>query len=149
MNENGGGAMRGQVSTELLIIVGLILVLFIPVLITIYLKAAEANDRIASLQASIALSRLASTANAVGSLGGGAYAVAELYVPGQVQSIEFNPLGEGGEIVFSIRQQNETSEVVDVVKFPLRGPVFENPRDGIYRFNISNNEGSIEIEWLK
>ena len=41
--------MKGQVSTELMVIIGIILVIFIPLLVTIYMKADETQNEMASV----------------------------------------------------------------------------------------------------
>lgn len=140
--------LRGQISTELMMIVGLILILFIPVLITIYTKALETHEKIGSLQSSIALSRLAGLINTIGALGQGAHVLTDIYVPANIESIGFQSLGEGGEVVFSMRQGNETSEYAEVVKFPLDGPVLMDMPEGLYRFNISNRGDKVAITRL-
>ena len=58
--------MKGQVSTELLVVVALVLLIFIPLLVLVYTKANEANQQIASYQAELSVSRIASLANSVG-----------------------------------------------------------------------------------
>lgn len=140
--------MKGQVSTELLIVVGIILVLFIPVLITVYLKTTEAGERLASFQSVVAQSRLVNTVNSIGQLGAGAYIITEIYIPSEVQKIDFLSLGDGGEIVFHVRQYNETSELAEVVKFPLDASPLDNPHEGTYRFNISNDGATVSITRL-
>jgi hypothetical protein len=55
--------MKGQVSTELLVIVALVLLIFIPLLVLVYMKANEASQQIGSYQAELAISRVASLAN--------------------------------------------------------------------------------------
>lgn len=140
--------MRGQISTELIIIIGLVLLLFIPILITIYIKAMEANEHLASYQSAIAQSRLVNTADAVGHLGQGAYIITEVYLPPDVQKIEFAPRGSGGEIIFEVRSGNATSALAGVVKFPLAyaGDPIVKPSAGVYRFRIHNTGNQVAIE---
>ena len=142
--------MKGQVSTELIIIIGVILVLFIPVLITIYLKATEANEQIASFQSDIALSRLANTVNSIGQLGEDAYTIAEVHIPAEAEKIEFNNFGEGGEIVIQVQLEGSISELVEVVKFPMAASpeVMDNPHEGIHRFRITNQGEQVAVELL-
>ncbi len=141
--------MKGQVSAELLVIIGVILLLFIPILITVYVKANEANLRLISLQSMIAQSRLASTVNSIGYLGHGATSLAEIYLSGDVEQIEFSPLGNGGEIVFSIREGGEISEIAESVKFQLPAASISNVHPGLYRFRITNEAGSVLVEKLE
>lgn len=87
--------MKAQVSTELLIIVGLVLILFIPILITIYMKASETNERLTSFQSTVAQARLVHSINSIGHLGQDAYILAEVYLPPGVQSVTFTSAGLG------------------------------------------------------
>ena len=61
--------MKGQLSIELIVIIGLVLVIFIPLLVMVYYKSNEANEEIALHQAELSVFRLAYLANSVGSLG--------------------------------------------------------------------------------
>ncbi len=114
--------MKGQVSTELLVIVALVLLIFIPLLVLVYFKANEANQQIASYQAELAVSRVASLANSVGSLGTNTTVVTDVYVPPNTVLFKTQPAGRGGEIDLTVNTPQGNTDVVDIVNFPLTNP---------------------------
>ena len=113
--------MKGQLSTELLIIVALVLLIFIPLLVLVYFKANEANQQIASYQAELAVSRVSSLANSVGSLGTNTSVVTDIYVPPNTVSLKTSGAGSGGEIDLTIATAGGNTEIVDVIRYPLSG----------------------------
>jgi hypothetical protein len=114
--------MKGQVSTELLIIVGFVLLIFIPLLVLVYMKANDANEQIGSYQAELAVSRLGSLANSVGSLGTSSQVITDVYIPPSTISLTTNDAGRGGEIALKIETPQGQTEVVEVVKYPIDNP---------------------------
>ncbi len=139
---------KGQVSTELLVIVGIILLVFIPILVTVYFKSNETNQELKVLQAELAVTRLASSINSVGNLGAGSMLAAEVFVPENTQSIRFVPNGArtGGEIIFSVKiDGNKLSEFVKPVRFPVNFETIDAPAQGYARFDViaqENEEGA-------
>ena len=113
--------MKGQVSTELLIIVALVLLIFIPLLVLVYFKANDANQQIASYQAELAVSRISSLANSVGSLGTNTSVVTDVYIPPNTVSLKTAQSGRGGEIDLTVATPQGNSEIVEVVAYPLSG----------------------------
>jgi hypothetical protein len=112
--------MKGQVSTELLVIVALVLLIFIPLLVLVYFKANEANQQIASYQAELSVSRIASLANSVGSLGTDTSVTTDVFVPPNTLEFKANPIGNrGGEIVMRMETPQGPTEIVEVVKYPI------------------------------
>ena len=111
--------MKGQVSTELLVIVALMLLIFIPLLVLVYMKANEANAQIGSYQAELAVSRIASLSNSVGSLGTNTSVTTDIFIPPNAIALETKQAGRGAEIVLRIRTPQGESEVADMVKYPL------------------------------
>jgi hypothetical protein len=111
--------MKGQVSTELLVIVALVLLIFIPLLVLVYMKAGEANQQIGSYQAELAVSRLASLANSVGSLGTNTSVTTDIYIPPNTVSLETRAAGRGSELVMTVRTPQGNTEVAEIVKYPL------------------------------
>ncbi|MFN7991300.1 MAG: hypothetical protein U0R44_04045 [Candidatus Micrarchaeia archaeon] len=114
--------MKGQVSTELLVIVALVLLIFIPLLVLVYFKANEANQQIASYQAELAVSRIASLANSVGSLGTNTSVVTDVYIPPNTISLKTAQVGQGSEIDLTVNTPQGPTEVVEVIKYPLSNP---------------------------
>lgn len=114
--------MKGQVSTELLVIVALVLLIFIPLLVLVYLKTAEANQQIASYQAELTVTRLASLANSVGSLGTNTSVTTDVFIPANTEYLATNQSGRGGEIMLKIKTPQGTQEPSDIIKYPVSNP---------------------------
>jgi len=145
--------MKGQVSTELLVIVALVLLIFIPLLVLVYLKTAEANQQIASYQAELTVTRIASLANSVGSLGTNTSVVTDVYIPANTEYLETRDSGRGGEVILRIRTPQGTQEPNDILKYPLSNPgmvVGASSTGGWVKIRITSeyigNEAHIRIE---
>lgn len=143
---------KGQVSTELLVIVGLVLLIFIPLLTLVYFKATEANEQIATYQAELLVFRLAYLANSVGSLGTETTMYTDLYIPQNIILLQTEKVGGGGEVSMKITTLEGESEIVEIVKYPISStpdPLAEGPAYGWARFRITSSydeEGNAEIE---
>ncbi len=146
--------MKGQVSTELLVIVALVLLIFIPLLVLVYFKANEANQQIAAYQAELSVSRIASLANSVGSLGTNTSVTTDIYVPPNTIAMNVTSVGRAGEISLTMNSpQGPTTPVVEIIRYPLSNPgtlADSSSAGGWMRLRISsefvNNEASIKIE---
>jgi hypothetical protein len=104
------------VSTELLIILGFVVLLMLPLLFLAYSKSGQMMDEISITQADIAASRLAHTVEAVGNTGNNASIITELSVPSGVQS--FAIVG-GREVVFTVRKGSASTEIVKLSRFNI------------------------------
>jgi len=113
--------MKGQVSTELLVIVGLVLLIFIPLLVLVYFKASEANDQIASYQAELAVFRIAYLASSVGSLGTNTSVYTDVYIPKNIVELKTQSTAQGGEIIMKVDTAQGPSEIVEIVRYPITG----------------------------
>jgi len=111
--------MKGQISTELLIIIALVLLVFIPLLVLVYFKANDANQQISSYQAELSVSRIASLANSVGSLGTNTSVTTDVFVPPETVKFSCQPTGGGGEIVLQINTPEGPTDIVEIVKYPI------------------------------
>ena len=141
--------MRGQVSAELMAIIGLILALFIPLLLTVYAKTNEANQELYQIQAELASTRLAYLINSVGQLGTGSSILADVFIPPYINRIQITNQGRGSQVVINMNTQNGQSEISDVIRFPvtLDDPRnrLQNPSEGLRRFNISYVGNSVIV----
>ncbi|MBU0591802.1 hypothetical protein KKF81_06680 [Candidatus Micrarchaeota archaeon] len=111
--------MKAQVSTELLIIIGFVLLLFIPLLGLVYFKSSEANQQIGAYQAELAVFRLASLANSVGSLGTDTIVYTNVYIPKETIELRTVQSGMASEIVLEIQTPTGPTEIVEIVKYPM------------------------------
>ncbi|MEM4359764.1 MAG: hypothetical protein QXT45_04490 [Candidatus Bilamarchaeaceae archaeon] len=148
--------MRGQISTELLVIVGLVLVVFIPLLAMVYMKAGEAQNEMAAYQAQLVVFRLAYLANSVGSLGTDTTVYTDIYIPKNTMLLTARNVGSrGSEIQLRMQTDQGESELVEVVKYPLTADaeLARAPSYGWARFKITSvyegGTGKIRIERVK
>ncbi|MEW6723103.1 MAG: hypothetical protein AB1324_07605 [Candidatus Micrarchaeota archaeon] len=114
--------MKGQVSTELLIIVALVLLIFIPLLVLVYLKAGEANQQIGSYQAELAVNRISSLANSVGSLGTNSSVVTDVYIPQNTIYLQTVQSGRAGQLVLRLKTPEGEQDNPAIIKYPLVSP---------------------------
>ncbi|MGV8084958.1 MAG: hypothetical protein ACP5N9_01765 [Candidatus Bilamarchaeum sp.] len=147
--------MKGQVSTELLVIVALVLLIFIPLLVMVYFKANDTNQQIASYQAELAVFRVAYLANSVGSLGTNSSMYTDIYIPKSARSFSTASTGQGGEIRMQVDTPSGPSDIVEVVRYPIAnaGPIVSAPNTGGWvRLNVSseyNSAGSARVRVQK
>lgn len=148
--------MKGQVSTELLVIVALVLLIFIPLLVLVYVKASEANQQIASYQAELAVTRVASLANSVGSLGTDTSVVTDIYIPPNTVSLDTMQSGRGGEIVLTIETPEGPKDSAEIIKYPIDNPgniAEPSAAGGWMKLRISSsyigNEAHVKIEKIQ
>jgi len=117
--------MKGQISTELLVIVALVLLIFIPLLVLVYFKANEANDQIAAYQAELSVSRIASLANSVGSLGTNTSVITDVFIPPNTVLLQTQTSAgaRASEISLTMETpQGHTTPVVEIIKYPVSEP---------------------------
>jgi hypothetical protein len=142
--------MKGQVSTELLVIIAVVLVIFIPILTMVYFKANDASAQIGSHQAELAVFRMAYLSNSVGSLGTNTSITTEVYIPAGVNRIEINNIGGGAEVVFKIDTPAGESEIVEIIKYPVENELSMDATQGWARFEITSeyidNDATLTIE---
>ena len=143
---------KGQVSTELLVIVALVLLIFIPLLVMVYFKANDTNQQIASYQAELAVFRVAYLANSVGSLGTSSSMYTDIYVPKSVRSFSTAATGQGGEIKMQVDTPSGPSDIVEVVRYPITGAgtIVSAPNTGVWvRLNVSSEYTSGGVARVK
>lgn len=132
--------MKGQVSTELLIIVAVVLLIFIPLLVLVYFKASEATEQMNNYQAELTVFRLAYMANSVGNLGEGAKVYSDVYIPANTKTLKIRSVERGGEIVLTLKTNHGDTEIMQIIK-PI---VAENKtytlRQGWARFEINHKK---------
>jgi hypothetical protein len=135
------GMSKGQVSVELFVVIGFVLLLFIPLIFLMYYKTSQLNTDISGMEGRLISSRLASIANSVGSLGDGSALKAEFTLPAGASRIEFRSLGTGGEVFL---RMDDGSTYSDVTVLPLSSDV--NCTSGItYKLEFLATGGKIKI----
>jgi len=115
---------------ELVVLLGFVLIFFIPLLLIAHTKVGELNQELATLQAQTAASRLANTISSIGYIGTDSSIILDIYIP-SVATVSFT---EQGEIVVLIPTSFGNNEVVGSSAFPLSPLTVES--GGFYRFEI-------------
>ncbi|MFA6214864.1 MAG: hypothetical protein WC717_06350 [Candidatus Micrarchaeia archaeon] len=124
---------RGQVSTEILVLIGVALFLLIPVLLYAYGRANVSGEDLAVQKAEFAAHRLASLADSVGYLGGGAKIIDEIEIPPYVKSVSVN----GHDIVIEMEPGSGRKQIVAGTSFVLEGTGFSRiSRPGTYFIEV-------------
>ncbi len=133
--------MKGQVSTELLVIIGFVVLLFIPLVLYVYYKTAELNMGIEGMQSRLLSSKLAFISNSLGSMGSGNSLKVEFTLPERVHSLEFKPLGTGGKVLITLQ---DGSQVSQVTRFPFSSN--QTYGGGInYKLELVSDNGTITV----
>lgn len=109
--------MRGQISAEILILVGLMMALLVPLLLYSYGRANTAKEDLSVQKAEFAAQRLASLANSVGYLGGDAAIIEEIELPSDARSIRV----QGSDIVMGVVSSSGRQDIVKTTDFVLEG----------------------------
>ena len=139
---------KGQLSTELLIIIGLMLLLLVPLLYYAYNRANIAKEDIGVQKAEFAAERLARLADSIGYLGGTSMIIDEIEIPPGVKSVSISE--NKHDIVFDMDTSTGIKQIVKSSAFSIRDSgVGTIKREGSYQVKIqalSDFEGEEQIE---
>jgi hypothetical protein len=142
--------MRGQVSTEILLLIGLMLILLIPLIMYAFGRAGSAKEDFAVQRAEFSAQRLARLADSVGYLGGSAAVVDQIDVPPYVKSVKID--GSGHDIIFEMDSTSGRKQIVQSTPFQIRSQGFERiSREGSYFVEVralSNFTGGDQISMV-
>jgi uncharacterized protein (UPF0333 family) len=135
--------MRGQVSNELLVVVGFILLLFIPLMFVMYLKLGDVNSDLSLLQMHFSAARIAYLINAIGYMGEGSSMITEVYVPENIKRVSFNT----NEVVFTANVRGADNDVAQPTSFRISAPQGNNQitRPGRYRIELVNTGAGVSV----
>lgn len=144
-------SMKGQVSNELLVVVGFILLILIPLLYIMFFKMDAIRTDLAMLQVHFSVARIAFLVNAVGYMGDGSAMITEIYIPENVESVFLGGSG-GHEVVFVLLSAGEKNEIVQPTVFPIEindeEPLAfaeEESGGGRYRIEMENIGGTVVL----
>ncbi len=138
--------MKGQVSNELLVVVGFILLIMIPLLYIMYFRMDTIRADLSMLQAHFSVARIAFLINAIGYMGDGSAMITEIYVPPEVNTFTIG--GAEKEVVFRMSTNAGWNDLVQPVAFEVDvGPTdpFEGKQSGRYRVELYNEAGTVII----
>ena len=131
MKENGMGYRKGQVSIEILMLIGLMLALLIPLIMYSLGRANAAQEDFATQRAEFAAQRLARLADSVGYLGGAAAVVDQIDGPPYGKSISIG--GKGHDIIFEMDSTAGKKQIVQTTSFQIHAVGFDRiKKEGSY-----------------
>lgn len=113
---------KGQLSTETLVLIGLMLAIMVPLLVYSYQRANIVREDLSMQKAEFAVGRLAAISDSVGYLGPDAAIVEEIEVPPHATRLEAN----GRDIVMTVVTSSGTAQVVKPSAFELEEEGLEN-----------------------
>ncbi|MFA5050170.1 MAG: hypothetical protein WC501_04125 [Candidatus Micrarchaeia archaeon] len=130
---------KGQVSIEMMMVIAFILIFFIPVMAFSYMKIIELNEDLSTIQAQVAVSRIANTANSLGYMGPGSSLIIDIILPSN-SNLKVQNVGSGSQVVLELELSKGKSEYVanswfNINPFPL------DLKSGVnYRLNITSTD---------
>ncbi len=134
--ENGliGMGSKGQVGTEILVLVGMFLLLLLPLLLYAYNKAGTTGDDLSVQKAEFAASRLSTAVDSVGYLGGEAAIVEEIEIPPNVRNVTVNR----NDIIFDMDVSGGRKEIVKSAAFTIKAEGFDKIKSsGTYFIEVA------------
>ncbi|MCX8175352.1 MAG: hypothetical protein N3E51_04050 [Candidatus Micrarchaeota archaeon] len=115
------GQLRGQISTEVLILIGMVLLILLPLIFYAYQRSNVAAEDLAVQKAEFAAQRLARLADSVGYLGGAAAVADEIELPPYVKSVSVS----GADIIFEMDSASGKKQIVKSSDFSIKAEGFE------------------------
>lgn len=131
--------MKGQISTETLIIIGFVIFLFIPLLFFLYFRTSQLNAELSITQAHFYAHRLASLVESVGNSGDGSAIKTTIYLP-KGYGVEIT----SHEILFTVELQEGKTDVSVPVEFNTISSLTFT--EGYNYIKIENRDGVVYIE---
>ena len=124
---------RGQMSTEVLILIGMALFLLLPVLLYAYGRTNVSGEDLSVQKAEFAVHRLASLADSVGYLGGASAVIDEIEIPPYVRSVSVN----GRDIIIEMDSAGGKKQIVAGSSFVLNQTGFSRiTKSGTYFIEV-------------
>ncbi|GEM_PF-4815190 len=125
--------MRAQAASEFLVIIAVLSFIMAPFLLIVYSNASSSAEKIAISKATFSAARLASSANAVGSMGLGSRLHATVELP-DVESISTSK----NEVVINVRTGYGIVSIVQPSRFQLTSDGLEKIKTaGIYTLDVA------------
>lgn len=131
--------MRGQVSVEFLLIIGILSIAIIPILSAMSLASQDSPDRLSISKATFSAARIASSAQAIGNLGPGSKIRAQVEMP-PVQSVKI----KGNELALDVITTYGNVVILQQTDFKMKALGFEKiGAPGTYIIDIYSDDGGI------
>jgi len=134
--------MRGQISFELLVTVGVVLAFTIPVLFLMFSMTSVGYEDTAKAQADASARTLADTLNSVYSQGEGAQRSLLLNVPATTENISV----VGSEVIVKIKTGSGSFEAVAPTIAKVKGGAQSvGKKSGLFKITVTNKADGVEL----
>ncbi|MFH1286039.1 MAG: hypothetical protein ABIH99_05660 [Candidatus Micrarchaeota archaeon] len=133
---------RGQISVEVMVILGFAIVFLIPVVFVAYSQSNSFNEQLAITQAEASAKRIAEAVNSVGAMGAGGISTVDIIVPPETESI----LITGREVVFKVRSRGEITEVVKTTDYKMIGTLAALSSGATHSIRVTALADSVNVE---
>jgi len=125
---------KGQVSTEILMLIGLLLLLMLPVLMYADGRAGVTGEDMTVQRAEFVVQRLSSSVDSVGYLGGAAGLVEEIEIPSNFKNLTVN----GRDVIITIDSSAGKKQIVKGTGFRIKSVGLGNiSKAGTYFIEIT------------
>ena len=131
--------MKSQISTEYLLILGLIFIFIIPLF---YYSMQEASLSIRINQASDAVVTIAKTADSLYALGNGSKDKLILNLPKGINSFQIS----NKEIIMKLNHKNATSDIIAISRVPVTCTYATQPTCNQYTLPITEGINEVQVE---
>ena len=131
----------GQVSVELLIVLGVVMILVLPSLFSVYFRINRANEQLSVNQADMAAKRIASSISLVGAASGSSL-ISQVIMPSNVKNVSIG----NNEVVITLATQNGVTSIVKSAEYNATVPqesLGRMIRPGTYMLEIYSNETGV------
>lgn len=140
------GCARGQMSVEILVLVGMALFLLIPVMLYAYGRANVSGEDLSTQKAEFAAHRLATLADSVGYLGGASAVIDEIEIPPYVKNVSVR----GRDVIVELDSAGGKKQIVAGSAFLLNQSGFERiVKSGTYFIEVralsTTNAGGAQV----
>ncbi|MCX6774074.1 MAG: hypothetical protein NTY68_03715 [Candidatus Micrarchaeota archaeon] len=113
--------MKGQVSVETIMIIALVLMIFIPVLLLLYINSGSAFTSINTMEVNAALSQLSSSSSIVNSGAAPSAIFAKVYIPPSISNVNTSQLCNRTSCITEfIASMNDGTQMVQIASGKAR-----------------------------
>ncbi|MFA5106312.1 MAG: hypothetical protein WC506_05120 [Candidatus Micrarchaeia archaeon] len=132
---------KGQVSVELLVVMGIVMILVLPSLFSVYFRINRANEQLSVNQADMAATRIANTISLVGAASGSSL-ISQVIMPSNVKNVRI----ADNEVVITLQTQNGVTSIVKSTPYNASVPqdsLKRMMRPGTYMLEIESNDAGV------
>ena len=133
---------KSQISVEYMVIIGFVTLITIPLILIYHSFTKDSSDEITSAQAQQIAKKIADAAESVYYLGEPSQTTLKVNMPGNVVSAN---LSSGYEIVFKIRANSGTSDIVQNSPVNITGSL--PAAKGFYTITVKAESGHVKVSY--